>query len=233
MEVKEDDVVMCTVRRIEGTSVFLDVEGDGTGSMTMSEVAAGRIRNLRDYITINKKIVCKVLKIVNGHPQLSLRRVTGKEREEIVERHKKERALSVLLKNVVKNFESVLESIRKDYDLCDYYDEIRENPSSLDKYLEKEESLKIGKILSEKKDRDKISKKEIVIKSYSEEGLDEIKEALNVEGVDIKYLGSSVFSISSTGKDFREANLKVDSAIEEIERRARDKKLFFEIKKAK
>ena len=87
MELREDDVVMCTVKEIEGTTVFLEIEGNGTGTMVMSEVAAGRIRNLREYVFPKKKVVCKVFKIANGgHIELSLRRVTGKEREEAQER---------------------------------------------------------------------------------------------------------------------------------------------------
>ena len=91
MEIKEDDVVLCTVKKIQKTTVFVDVEGDGEGSIVMSEIAAGRIRNLREYVTPNKKIVCKVLRFINGHPQLSLRRVTAGERDTVLNRHKKEK----------------------------------------------------------------------------------------------------------------------------------------------
>ena len=63
MELKEDEIVMCTVKSIEGTTVFLEIESNGTGSMAMSEVAAGRIRNLREYVFPKKKVVCKILKI--------------------------------------------------------------------------------------------------------------------------------------------------------------------------
>ena len=55
MELREDQVVMCTVKSIEGTTVFLEIEGNGTGSMAMSEVAAGRIRNLRELLAKKEK----------------------------------------------------------------------------------------------------------------------------------------------------------------------------------
>ena len=54
---EEGDVVLCTVTKIEGTSVFVNIEGDGEGSIIVSEIAPGRIRNLRDYVLPNKKIV--------------------------------------------------------------------------------------------------------------------------------------------------------------------------------
>ena len=44
MELKEDDLVMCTVKSIEGTTVFVEIENRQEASM--SEVAAGS-RNLR------------------------------------------------------------------------------------------------------------------------------------------------------------------------------------------
>ena len=77
----EGDIILCTVEKIEGISVFVTIDKGGTGSIVTSEIAPGRIRNLRDYVVPNKKIVCKVLKVdPNGHVHLSLRRVTAKER---------------------------------------------------------------------------------------------------------------------------------------------------------
>ncbi len=76
MELTEGSLVLCTVKKIEKTNIFLDIDGYGEGSMVLSEVAAGRIRNLREYVFPNKKIVCKILNIDKGHIELSLRRVT-------------------------------------------------------------------------------------------------------------------------------------------------------------
>jgi translation initiation factor 2 alpha subunit (eIF-2alpha) len=231
MEIKEDDLVMCTVKRIEGTTIFLDVEGDGEGSMVLSEIAAGRIRNLREYVAPNKKIVCKVLKIINGHPQLSFRRVTAKEKEEIRERYTKERTLTSIFKAVLENYEEILLKIKSKEDLWKLYDEAKENPSILEVYLSKENAKKISGLLSEKKEKEKESKKIFVLKSFSEKGLEDIKEILDLkQEVDIHYLGSSQFSISSKGKEFKEINSKIDDALATIEKKAKDKKAIFETK---
>ena len=59
MALQEDDIVLCTVKRIEKTIVFLDVQENShtiEGTMIFSEVSAGRIRNIRDYIVPNKKL---------------------------------------------------------------------------------------------------------------------------------------------------------------------------------
>ena len=60
---QEDDIVLCTVRRVEGTTIFLDVEANDhltEGTMIFSEVSPGRIRNIREFISPNKKTCCFV-----------------------------------------------------------------------------------------------------------------------------------------------------------------------------
>lgn len=233
MILKEDEVVMCTVKSIEGATIFLNIEGtEQTGSMPLSEVAAGRIRNLREYVTVNKKVVCKILKIINGHPQLSLRRVTGKEREEIKERYKKEKVLRALLATVAKDVPKLFEKIREKYELWRFYDEITQKPELLEQYLSKADAQRISQTLAEKKEKEKIAKKTFLLQSFSENGLDEIKEILShaKKEVQIHYLGSSLFSLSATAKDFKEANSLVEEASACLEKLAKDKKVAFEIK---
>ena len=64
MELEVGDVVLCTVDRIAGTVVFVKIEGNGEGSVIISEIAPGRIRNLRDYVVPKKRIVCKILEFL-------------------------------------------------------------------------------------------------------------------------------------------------------------------------
>ena len=44
------DLVLCTVKTIDGTTVFVKIEDDGEGTIVTSEIAPGRIRNLREYV---------------------------------------------------------------------------------------------------------------------------------------------------------------------------------------
>ena len=89
MNIEEGDIVLCTVDRIVGTNVFVKIDERGKeheGCIVLSEVAPGRIRNLRDYVFPHKKIVCKVLRISGDRIDLSLRRVTQKEQKALKER---------------------------------------------------------------------------------------------------------------------------------------------------
>ena len=82
-ELEQGDVVLCTVEKINGTIVFVNIDDlNKQGSIILSEIAPGRIRNLRDYVVPKKKIVCKVLRETDrGDLHLSLRRVTQKEQD--------------------------------------------------------------------------------------------------------------------------------------------------------
>jgi translation initiation factor 2 alpha subunit (eIF-2alpha) len=227
---KEDDLVLCTVKKIEGTAVYVDIEENGEGTLSLPEIAAGRIRNLREYVAPNKKIVCKILRIVGNHPELSLRRVTAKEREEVLERYEKEKNLKSLLKINIKDPQAAILKIKEKYELSDFFDIIRETPSKIEPFVSKEEAQKLIKILSEKKDKQKEAKKELIINSDSIDGIKDIKEILQSKEIDTHYLGSSKFSISSKGSDFKEANLKLDKAIAEISKKAKERKAILTIK---
>ena len=230
MELNEGALVLCKVKKIEKTTVFLEIEGNGEGSMMLSEVAAGRIRNLRDYVAPNRKIVCKVLHIEKGNIQLSLRRVTGKERESVLQQYKKERNIMNMLKAVLKDTENIIEKIKKEYNIIEFFDEAREDQSLLKKFFTKEESEKLSKILVEKLGKEKIIRKMFRLSSLSSSGLLDIKEILSEIPAKIKYLGSSKFSIETQAKDFKEANKKIIAAIEKIKERAKAKHAAFEFK---
>jgi translation initiation factor 2 alpha subunit (eIF-2alpha) len=230
MELTEGSVVLCTVKKIDKTNIFLEIVGDGEASMVLSEVAAGRIRNLREYVFPNKKIVCKILTIHNNQIHLSLRRVTAKERDEVLQFHKKEKSLTSMLKTVVKNPTEIISKIKEKYDLFEFLEDARESPKLLGEFFEKDEIEKLDKILAEKIEKDKTVKKTFKLYTSSPTGIHDIKEILNIKNTKINYLGSSNFSIEVTAQDFKEANKKLSSALEQIENNAKSKKANFELK---
>jgi len=230
-ELKENDVVLCTVKRIERTTVFLDIEGYGQGTMIFSEVSPGRIRNIREYVVPNKKIVCKVLRIKEGHPELSLRRVKAKERDEVLETHKKEKILANILKPVIKEKTlEILEKIKEKYQLAEFLDEARENPDLIETFVTKTQATELKKIFAEKKEKEKEVSKIITLKSNKESGLKDIKKSLKTNEARINYLGSAKFSVIVKEKNYKDANSKLDKIIEEIKIKAKSFGIKFEIK---
>lgn len=103
---EEGDLVLCTVKKILFHSVFVSIDEykELEGMVHISEVAPGRIRNLRDYIRENKQIVCKVLRIdrQKGHIDLSLRRVNPSARSKKLNEYKQEEKAEKILEQVAK-----------------------------------------------------------------------------------------------------------------------------------
>lgn len=230
MNVKEGDIVLCTVKKIENTTVFLELEDKTPATMVLSEVAAGRIRNLREFITPNKKIVCKVLRKIDGNPEMSLRRVTAKERTEVMDSYKKEKNLGALLRPVLKDkTEAALEKIAKDHELSEFFDMVKKDAKLIEKYVSKDEAQKLVESISEKKDKEKEVKKTILVKSNSPDGLLRIRNALAQKDVEISYLGSSKFLVRIKDTDFKKANARLDAAIAQLTEKAKAQQLIFEV----
>lgn len=228
--IKEGDIVFCTVKKIEGTTVFLDIEGNGQGNMTLSEVAPGRIRNLREYIVPNKKVVCKVLRIKDGHVELSLRRVTGGEREAMMKQYKKERTFESLLKPTLKDkTQAVISKIAEAHSVSEFLDQVREKPALIRDFVSKAEAETLEKLFVEKREKKKEIRQKVIVKSQSNIGIEDIKHVLGTEA-DIHYLGSSTFQIITQDSDFKKANNHMERLIREMKERAKTRKVEFEVK---
>ena len=113
---EEDEIVLCKVTKIYPNSVFVDLlEYNDSGMIHISEVSPGRIRNLRDFVSEGRQIVCKVLRIHRdrGHIDLSLRRVNSNQRREKLDEIKQELKAESLIKAVAKRLNKPVLEIYK------------------------------------------------------------------------------------------------------------------------
>jgi translation initiation factor 2 subunit 1 len=96
------DLVIVTVNRITdyGAYVTLD-EYNKEGLLHVSEVASSWVRNIRDFVREGQKTVLKVLRVdtEKGHVDLSLRRVTKRERIDKVMSWKRARKAETLMRS--------------------------------------------------------------------------------------------------------------------------------------
>ncbi|RLE50295.1 MAG: translation initiation factor IF-2 subunit alpha [Candidatus Methanomethylicota archaeon] len=95
------DLVIATTTSIHehGAYVKLDEYDGKEGYIPIGEVSSTWVRNIRDYIKEGQKVVLKVIRVDErkGHIDLSLRRVTDKERKEkLVEWKREQKALKLL-----------------------------------------------------------------------------------------------------------------------------------------
>lgn len=229
--IKNDDLVLCTVTKIEGTTVFVSIEDNRTGTITFSEVAPGRIRNIREYVVPNKKIVCKVLRVLGDHAELSLRRVTSGERDSVMQSYKQALVLTKILKPLLKDkTDQAIEKIKDKHDILTFLDEARQTPTLWEKVLSKKEASEISTIIGEKVDAEKEAKAEIKVSSLSESGLEDIKKFLTTDKAEIRYLGSSKFSVSVKAKDYKLANQLLEQLLESLKSSAKKNNLRLEVK---
>ena len=100
-----EELVLCTVTNVQPHSVFCTLdEYSKSGMIHISEIAPGRIKNIREFVAEGKKIVCKVLQInlERGHIDLSLRRVNEGHRRTKLNDMKQEQFAEKILEHVAK-----------------------------------------------------------------------------------------------------------------------------------
>jgi translation initiation factor 2 subunit 1 len=234
-EPEPGDIVICTVEKIVGTVVFVKISVGNReidGSIVTSEIAPGRIRNIRDYVVPKKRIVCEVLRISStGNVELSLRRVTQKERKEALEQDKQEKSYINILKSILKEkSEEIVAKIKESEKLYDFFQESKKNPSVLEKLVGEKDSERILEILKSQKQKKLSIKKEILLSSSQPDGIELIKKLLmNIEGAEIKYISAGKYSLKTESEDPKAATNKLKNILDFINKSAKEEKLDFEI----
>lgn len=233
MELEEGDIILCSVDRIVRTTVFVKIDGNEEGTIIFSEIAPGRIRNIRDYVVPKKKIVCKVLRISpQGNIDLSLRRVTQKEKKEKLEEIKQEKSYVSILKSVIKDkADEIIKNIEKKEKLFDFFEEAKEKPKNLEKLVGKKDSVKILEILKTQKRKKAVVKKYIFLTTKKPDGLKLIKDLLSdLKEIKIKYISAGHYTLETEADDLKAADNKLKEVIANIEEGAKKQGLEFSIK---
>ena len=181
------DLIIGTVETVTdyGAYVRLD-EYDKRGLLHISEVSSSWIRNIRDFVREGQKVVLKVLRVdaEKGHIDLSLRRVTKREKIEKMLSWKRERKAEALLRSVAEkvglSVEEVYEKagvlIEKEYGLYEGFEKVaRDSIEVLTKIGVPEE---LAKVFAE------VAKERIRLPTVKIKGVVELR-CLKPEGVKI------------------------------------------------
>lgn len=127
------ELVMATVDDVTdyGAYVKLD-EYDKKGLLHISEISSSWVRNIRNLVRERQKVVLKVIRVdrTKGHINVSLRRVTKRERIAKIKSWKRERKAEVLLRSAAEEagltFEEVYEKagslMEQEYGLYDAFE---------------------------------------------------------------------------------------------------------------
>lgn len=236
------EIVIGTVKRILPHSVFvnLDEYENLDGMIHISEIAPGRIRNLRDYVIENKKIVCKVLNInpMSGNIDLSLRRVGTSFMVQKLNEEKQEEKAEKLLAGIGKELGKDLKTMyieignrayEKFGNLYNFFQAISADEEKAKVEFGVKSSI-VDKVIQNVKEKIKPIEVSVsgtlTLQSYEENGVDDVKEILmkvEKDGIKVQYLGAPKYKLENTGIDLKEIDVKLrkeaDYAIEAIKKK--------------
>ena len=220
----EGDLILCTVERITPTVVFVKLPDGSEGTIISSEIAPGRIKNMRAHVVPKKKVICKVLKISGDHPHLSLRRVTARERKESLQEFKQEQTMEASFKQILKqDAEKIRVDIVQDFtSLQKFVEAAREDNTILEKYIQKSGQEQLKKILQKK--RKAVELNQIIkLKCLEDDGINKIRDTLNLTGeeISITYISAGKFKLKLIAEDFKIGKKKMQEITEKIEENAK------------
>ncbi len=164
------DLVMATIKTVMDYGVYANLdEYNKRGFLHISEISSARIRNIRDFVRENQKMVLKVLRVdvEKGHIDLSLRRVTKRERIEKVKLWKKDRKGDALLHVLAERtgltkeevYQKVGAVLEENYGLYDGFERtLKEGTSALTKLNVPEDLAKAAFQVAEERIRVKTVK---------------------------------------------------------------------------
>ena len=232
---ENSEVVLCTVTKILPNAVFVRIdEYDKGGMIHISEIAPGRIRNLNDYVYVDKKIVCKVLRTdeQKGHIDLSLRRVNeGQRRDKVNQLKKEQKAEKIIemLANSIKRkpedlYKEITKNVFAEYEyLHEFFEDVVNGEEGIS-YLKLPNKLEeaLHELVAQKMAPSEIQiKGNITLKIYSSNGVDLIHETFDKmkdKAISVKYLGTGKYSITLSDYEYEKVekllSKKVEKAIE-------------------
>jgi translation initiation factor 2 subunit 1 len=164
------DLVIATIETVTDYGAYAKLdEHSKRGLLHVSEISSSWIRNIRDFVRENQKMVLKVLRVdqEKGHVDLSLRRVTKRERIEKIKSWKKERKADALLRGVAEkvglSFEEVYQKVgtvlEEKYGLYEGFEKlVKDGPEILTKLDVPEDMAKAFAQVAEERIRVKLVK---------------------------------------------------------------------------
>lgn len=225
---EENELLWCTVSKVHHNVVFVNLdEYEGrSGLIHISEVSPGRIRNLSDYVTEGKKIVCLVIRLdkEKGHIDLSLRRVSEPQKRKKIDSVKQQQKSEKIVEFVAKKinielmdlYKRVSEKVLDKYEnLYLFFEDVIAGEASLEKLdLQPKEIKELDEVIKQRIKPEKVELfASLNLISYDPNGVDVIKDALKKiedENVEIKYNGGGKYGLVIRSGDYKEAEKKIE-----------------------
>ena len=231
---EEGDLVLCTVTSVQFHSVFIDIDEYGkSGLIHISEVAPGRIRNIRDFVKEGKKVVCKVLRInkEKGYIDLSLRRVNESEKRRKIDSVKRQQNAEKILEIAAGKLGIKIEDIynalsdrlkNEGISLYELFEQASKDETVLDKPgMDKKQVKVLNEIIALRIKPSEVQiSGNLKITTYAPNGIDIIKDSLKKAEetsngrIKINYLGSGLYRFMLKAPDYKDAEKVMKNATE-------------------
>ncbi len=239
---EEDELVLCTVSTVQYHSVFVKLdEYDRVGLVHISEVAPGRIRNIRDYVKEGKKIVCKVLRVnkEKGHIDLSLRRVNEAQKKQKLNSVKQEQLAEKIIEYAAKSIKESVESVykktaepllKKFGSLYLAFESVSRGELDLEQFFDKKFAKELKEQIAQRiKPAEVEVEGEMKIQVYDPEGVSIVKEALkkaeSAKGSpEVIYKGAGSYRIRIVADEYKKAEKILKEAVDNFLKYAKSKK---------
>ncbi|MEM2916357.1 MAG: S1 RNA-binding domain-containing protein [Candidatus Woesearchaeota archaeon] len=229
---QEDELVLCTVTAVQYHSVFCTLDEYGkTGMIHISEVAPGRIRNIRDFVKEGKKIVCKVLRVnpEKGYIDLSLRRVNENQKRQKLNQIKQEQLAEKIIEHVarqhLKKPEEVYLALTKELvpkygGLFPTFEEVSQDRLDLSKFIDKKLAEDITAAIKQRITAKKVTiDGDLTLLTYAPNGIELVKDALKKAEATpgkpiIRYKGAGTYHVAVTSDDYKNAEKMLKAAVD-------------------
>ncbi|MGB4362704.1 MAG: translation initiation factor IF-2 subunit alpha [Methanothermobacter tenebrarum] len=228
---EEGELVVATVHKVLSYGAFAKLEEypGKEAFIHISEVSSGWVKNIRDFVRENQKIVARVLRVnpEKGHVDASMKRIRDDQRRKKIQawkiEQKAEKFLELAAKSLGKNLDDAYEEVG--YDLMDIFGDLY---GAFETAAEEGEKALIEEGIPEDwaKTITKIAKKNITppevqvtgyvdIKSYAPNGIEIIKRALKAAqkiGAIVQAVGAPRYRLIVKSTDYPTAEKKLKKA---------------------
>lgn len=238
----EGELVMCTVKKVfnQGAIVNLDEYNNKEGLLHITEISLRWVKNIRDYVKEDQKVVLKVINVnrERGHIDLSLRRVSDSERRLKLTDVKKKLREKKFIEFLAKNLNIEIEELYKKLDvLAEKFGTIYLGMEEISKNNEIAEILDLDTNTKEKLIQlinENIKPKVVKISGYLSivcyegNGVEIIKECLRralVKNItNITYIAAGTYKIDVFSDNYKTAEKILKESVQKVLEYAKEKK---------
>lgn len=229
----EGELIVGTVHKVLNYGAFANLEEyqGKEAFIHISEVSSGWVKNIRDYVRENQKIVARVLRVNprKGHVDVSMKRIREDQRTKKIQawkiEQKAEKFLELVAKGLGKDLDTAYDEVG--YDLMDKFGDIygafeiaaeEGEQALLDEGINPEWVPGLTDIAKKNITPPEVSITGYVdLKSYASDGVAIIKEALKsaeADNINIQCVGAPRYRLMVKASDYIQAEKELKEAAE-------------------